>query len=134
MSRAHPASAVLSRPSGPNRNGPGCSARMAAVLASSNQSKLTWLAKLITEQQQFNDRQAVIQNATGEVAFVVAALQAKAEAEEWSERKLAAKVGLPRTTWQRVCSGGVPAPEWLPKLREACTRLHVPTERSFSNG
>lgn len=119
-------SAVLTRPSGPDGNGPGCSAAIRAALNPPNPPKLKFLAKLIGEQLAFDARQASQLTESSELSQLVGALQSKAGAEEWSERKLAAEVGLPRITWQRLCrSRDVDTSKWLPRLRHAARRLQV---------
>ena len=57
--------------------------------------------------------------AVAALAGAVARLQAHAESQEWSQRKLAARVGLSWGGWLR-CRAGVVSPRaWLPRLAAA---------------
>ena len=123
MSVSHPASAVPSRPSGPNRNGPLSRARLAHILAPGNSSKLKFLDKLIAEQKNFDANRAQTANHSAALVRLVAAVQGRAALEEWSQREVCARLGFTRTSWQRLCAGQVNPIEWLPRLRDAAHRL-----------
>lgn len=119
------APAVLSRPSGPNRNGPLCSARVAQILAPGHSLKLTFLDQLLAEQKQFEASRAQSAGQFAALSELVAKIQDRATGEEWSQREVCARLGITRTSWQRLCAGQVNPAEWLPRLRDAATRLHL---------
>lgn len=123
MSVPHPASAVLSRLSGPNRNGPLSRARLAHILAPGYSQKLKFLDKLIAEQKNFEANRAQAAGQSAALVRIVATVQDKAAREEWSQREVCARLGLTRTSWQRLCAGHVNPAEWLPRLRDAAHRL-----------
>ena len=50
-------------------------------------------------------------------------LLARAETEEWSQRKLAEKIGIPETTFRRIRANQVNPFVWLPKIESAAFRL-----------
>lgn len=50
-------------------------------------------------------------------------LDAIAESEEWSQRKLAAKVGLPESTLRKIKSGRADSAIWLPRIQAAASKL-----------
>ena len=49
-------------------------------------------------------------------------LVAKAESEQWSQRKLAGKIGIPETTFRRLRAQQVDPFAWLPKIEAAVAR------------
>jgi len=129
-----PASAVLSRASGPDANGPLPSARLAAILAPANPPKLKFLDKLIAEQKEYDASRVRALTDSEEFSQLIRALNFAAELREWSQRRLAAKIGLPKSTWQRVCQANVNPAEWLPRLRTAAARLRTNVEGIESHG
>jgi ribosome-binding protein aMBF1 (putative translation factor) len=54
---------------------------------------------------------------------LVRQLLAKAEQEDWSQRKLAAKIGITPRTFRRIRAGQVHPSTWLPKIESAVFRL-----------
>lgn len=47
----------------------------------------------------------------------------RAQQEEWSQRELSRRVGIPERTFRRIKDGKVSALAWLPKLQPAVQRL-----------
>lgn len=123
MSAANASPAVLSRPSAASRFAPLSRAKARAILAPCKPLKL--LSKLIGEQKAFDARQARTHAAAADISSLVAAIQSKAEREEWSQRELVQHSGLSARSWRRVCRGAVNPSEWLSKLRTAAARLHL---------
>jgi hypothetical protein len=55
----------------------------------------------------------------------IAVLLAKAAAEQWSQRQLAARIGIPETTFRRIRDQQVDAMVWLPKVSAALARINI---------
>ena len=121
--RPAPRSAATTRPTVPNGNGPLPRARLTQILAPSHTPNLKLLDKLIAEQRAHDASRQNLLTDSAELSKVIAVLQSKAKAEEWSQRELAAKVGLSKSTWHRICKGHVAPAEYLPRLRSAAARL-----------
>jgi ribosome-binding protein aMBF1 (putative translation factor) len=58
-----------------------------------------------------------IQDASEQLSALVSGLLQRAEAERWSQRTLAKKIGIPETTFRRIRAQQVDPFLWLPKLR-----------------
>jgi hypothetical protein len=78
-----------------------------------------WQAAINRRQLRAQKRKA----AAEQLNALAARLVTKAQAEEWSERKFAAKTGIPATTFRRIRAGQVDPFKWLPALRAAAARL-----------
>jgi len=53
----------------------------------------------------------------------LSALQNIATSQEWSQRKLAEKIGIKESTLRKIKCGRADVFTWLPKLEAAITRL-----------
>ncbi|HTD67022.1 MAG TPA: hypothetical protein VK846_10885 [Candidatus Limnocylindria bacterium] len=80
---------------------------------------------MIAEQTAYEKKQFVQQHNAAELSALVGTLQAKAQSEGWSQRKLAEKAGFTESSWRRVCHCAVNPAAWLPQLRNATARLQT---------
>jgi len=96
---------------------------LAQILAPSYCPEIKFVNKVIAEQKAFDASRQNLLTDSAELSKVIAALKSKAEAEQWSQRELADKIGLPVSTWRWVCNGSAKPAEWLPRLRRAAARI-----------
>lgn len=118
-----PASAVFTRESGANACAPPLRARIRASLMSAEVRIPSILASLIQRQSEFTRQQRNSKALAAELTAAVQSAESLAQTEEWSQRKLAAKLGLCPRTWRRIRSLKVNPADWLPKIRSAIPRL-----------
>ncbi len=112
-------SAMTGGKSGPNANGPALRARIRAALDESRVQIPAIVTRLIREQVEFNRRAAHQASLAGELKGLISRLQDRAKSENWSERQLARKLGLSRSTWQRIRNLQINPGDWLPQLRNS---------------
>ena len=113
------ASGVLPLSVGPNELGQPFQALARLAITQAQAAKLgleaSWHAAHRRQQARLEKKTAAV----AALAGAVARLQAHAESQEWSQRKLAARVGLSWGGWLR-CRAGVVSPRaWLPRLAAA---------------
>lgn len=118
-----PASALLTRPSGAKRFAPPLGARIRASLARSEPQIPAILTDSIQRQAEFTRQQAAGNALAVELAAAVQGAESLAQEAKWSQRKLAAKLGLCPRTWRRIRSLKVNPADWLPKIHSAIPRL-----------
>jgi len=118
-----PASALLTHPSGAKRFAPPLGARIRASLASSEVRIPAILTAHIQRQARFTRQQAAGNALAAELAAAVQGAESLGQEGKWSQRKLAAKLGLCPRTWRRIRSLKVNAADWLPKIRSAIPHL-----------
>jgi hypothetical protein len=115
----------MSRRTGSNAFGPIPRARIAPIFDSSRLPKLKFLDRLAAELKAAQLKRAELLATGTELSALVAHLKSRAEAEQWSQRELAQRLGLSWGTWQRICHSAIDPIEWLPKVRAAAGRLDV---------
>jgi hypothetical protein len=118
-----PASAVFTQRSGANVFAPPLRARIRASLATGEVRIPAILANLIQRQSEFTRQQSNSKALAAELTAAVQRVESLAQAEEWSQRKLASNLGLCPRTWRRIRSLKVNPADWLPKIRSAIPRL-----------
>ncbi len=110
------ASALLTHPSGAKRFAPPLGARIRASLASSEVRIPAILTDSIQRQAGFTRQQAASNALAAELATAVQGAESLAQEAQWTQRKLAAKLGLCPRTWRRIRSLEVNPADWLPKI------------------
>ena len=118
-----PASAVLTPKSGATPLAPPFSAQIRAILKSSEVRIPSILTDSIQRQAEFTRQQAAGEALAAELHEVIQRLDSVAKDENWSQRKLAAKLGLCPRTWRRIRSLDANLAAWLPKIHSAIPRL-----------
>jgi len=81
-----------------------------------------WRTAMVRRQH----RAARKQHAQAQLAEAVSGLVARATAEHWSQRQLAAKMLIPETTFRRIRNQQVDPLLWLPKVAAAVAKLSGP--------
>ena len=79
----------------------------------------------IQRQAAFARQQAASRAAAVQLADAVQAAESVARNENWSQRRLAAKLGFDPRTWRRMRNLALNAAVWLPKLRPAVAALNL---------
>lgn len=120
---AIPLSATQTAASGPNHLDRGLRARIRASVRRSDSRPIPFLTRLIGEQKDFEDRTRQAAAIEGQISGLTEQLQQAADREHWSRRKLAEKVGLPRTTLRRIEHRLLSPEACLTHLRAAAARL-----------
>ena len=120
---SEPAFAVLTHKSGATPIAPPFSARIRAILTAPEVRVPAMVTEMIQRQAEFTKRQGNSEALTAELIATVQHLDSLALAKEWSQRKLAAKLGLCPRTWRRIRSLSVNPADWLPKVRTAMCQL-----------
>jgi len=119
-----PPSAASEPASEANRFAPPLRARIRASLMKSGVRIPAIVAFHIREQQALIDSNRSSAAARADLERAVFILMEKARDENWSQRKLAKKVGFCPRTWRRIRESRVNPAVWLPKLRPALAKLH----------
>ena len=110
----NPADSTM-RPSGPNSFGPRIRAGIATSGSGLKGKRLARLALAARRVAMDAERRTLVQ-----------AIQAKAANEQWSNRETARRAGLSRTALARLLlRGRVDLEIWLPRLRDAATRVNL---------
>lgn len=89
----------------------------------SEAAKYGLLARWQSARQRRQRRDEKRRQAQDRLSSSISRLIAKAEAEQWSQRQLAAKIGVPETTFRRIRDQKVHPLTWLPRIEAALARL-----------
>jgi ribosome-binding protein aMBF1 (putative translation factor) len=82
-----------------------------------------FVARQIAIHQEFAARQAAKTTVATRLQTALNRLEEIAATEDWSQRKLAAKLGFRESTFRLIKSGHADSNHWLPKLEAAVRRL-----------
>jgi len=101
---------------------------IARALNLSDSRPIPFLARLIDEQKAFESRQQSQVTISNQFQATLDRLAASAQSEQLSQRKLAARIGIPERTFRRLAQGTVSlerAQTYLPKLEAAVNKLLI---------
>jgi hypothetical protein len=122
-----PAAAVPSPASGANAFAPPLSARIRASLTAAEVRIPAVLVSLIQRQADFSGCQRKTRALAEELAASVQCAESLARERDWSQRRLAARLGFCPRTWRRIKNLNVNPEDWLQRLRAALSRLRPQT-------
>lgn len=123
LERRKPASAVFARPSGASPFAPPLRARIGLLLSQSKVRIPSILTNSIRRQSEFTHKRAAADALANELTVAVQCAESLAQEENWSQRKLAAKLSFCPRTWRRIQNLNVNPADWLPKIRHSLSRL-----------
>jgi hypothetical protein len=104
----------------------GLNAGIRRALDVSRLPKSGFVARQIAIHQEFESRQVRKTTVATRLKEVCTRLENVAAGEQWSGRKLAAKIGVKESTFRKIKAGRADADFWLPKLEAAAARLAKP--------
>ncbi len=98
-------------------------ARVRLALTESEAAKIGLLDRWIAARKRKTKRDARKVGVSMKLQAVLDQLETIARTEHWSQRKLAAKAGLPESTLRKIKRGQTDPRDYLPKLQSAVARL-----------
>ena len=122
-----PAAAMMTPKSAADGFAAGLRAGIRRALDVSRVPNSGFVARQIAIHREFQTRQTKKSTIATQLKEVCIALEGVAEAESWSGRKLAAKIGITDRTWRRIKSGHADGASYLPWLEAAVARLQPST-------
>lgn len=123
QTRHTPVSAVLTPESAADGFAAGLRRGIRRALDVSRIPESQFVNRQIAIHREFQSRQTKKSTIATQLKEVCIRLEGVAEAERWSGRKLAAKIGITDRTWRRIKSGHVDGADYLPWLEAAVARL-----------
>lgn len=120
-----PASALVTLATAPNAVARPSGARVALKITESEAARCGLLDRWQAAMQRRRKREQKIKQVLALLNGFISRLLAKAKTEEWSQRELAAKIGIPETTFRRIRGHAVNPLVWLPKIEAAAARLNL---------
>lgn len=119
-----PPSAPITPATAPKAVAQPLGARVTFRLTGSEAAKFGLLDRWRAAVERRRQREAQKRAALVQFAETVSSLLAKAAAAQWSQRQLAAKIGIPETTFRRIKNQKVKPLVWLPKVEAALASLN----------
>jgi DNA-binding XRE family transcriptional regulator len=104
----------------------GLNAGIRRVLDVSRVPKSGFVARQIAIHGEFQSRQAVESTVATRLQTALNRLEEVAVLRDWSQTKLAKRVGIKESTFRKVKMGRADSALWLPKLEAAVARLAKP--------
>lgn len=123
--RLQTAQAMMFHASAPNALAHPLGPRVRLAISESEAVKIGMLDRWRAALRRRERRQRKKAAAAADLQRSVAELLQRAQAQGWSQRKLAAKADIARTTFRRVLNLQVNPKAWLPKVRAAVSRLEL---------
>lgn len=119
----NPASAMMTPKNAHDAPCAGLNAGIRRALDVSRLPESQFVNRRIAIHREFQSRQTAQQTISARLQAACKALETVAQANEWSQTKLASQVGVKESTFRKIKMGRADSAYWLPKLEAAVARL-----------
>ena len=123
----NPPSAVITPATAPKAMARPSASRVTFRFTESQAAKFGLADRWRAAVQRRQLRDARKQAAAAQLQTAVAGLLAIADAQQWSQRQLTARIGIPQTSFRRIRRNQVDPLLWLEKLSAALVRINPST-------